>query len=154
MIGAIKMKLLKSCCGCICIFFGGIIILFLGLYVYDKWIWEEWPIERIEQVSGIRVPSYNIIETYKGKRYFTGDHHDLYIIEFKTVPSDELFDEIDKMIAAGNTNWVKEGNKYTFSIVWGNGLPTPKGESDNYDGTFGITITKGERNGEISSGSW
>ena len=146
--------MIKGCCGCFGILVGSLLLIFLGSYVYYEWIWEEWPIERIERVSGVKVPSYKIIETYKGKRSFTGDHHDLYIIEFKTVPSDELFDEIDKMIAAGNTNWVKEGNKYTFSIVWGNGLPTPKGESDNYDGTFGITITKGERNGEISSGSW
>ena len=145
---------IKSCIGCLGIILGSLLILFLGSYVYYEWIWEEWPVERIEQVSGIRVPSYNIIETYKGKRYFTGDHHDLYIIEFKTVPSDELFDEIDKMIAAGNTNWVKEGHKYTFSIIWGNGLPTPKGESDSYDGTFSLTITKGEKVGEIRSGSW
>ena len=144
----------KSCFGCLGILFGSMLILFLGSYVYYEWIWEEWPTERIERVTGVKVPSYKIIETNKGNRAFTGDYEDSFEIQFKDMPSDELFDEIDKMIAAGNTNWVKEGHKYTFSIIWGNGLPTPKGESDNYDGTFGITITKGERNGEISSGSW
>ena len=31
---------------------------------------------------------------------------------------------------------------------------TPKGESDSYDGTFSLTITKGDKIGEIRSGSW
>lgn len=105
-------------------------------------------------MSGVRVPSYKIIETNKGKRYFNGDHEDLFEIEFKTVPSDELFDEIDKMIDNGNTGWHRDGNRYSFSVIWGNGLPTPKGESGSYDGTFRLTITKGEKVGEIKSGSW
>ena len=105
-------------------------------------------------MTGVKVPSYKIIETHKSKRAFTGDHEDKYEIKFKTMPSDELFKEIDNLIANGNTKWIKEGNKYSFSIIWGNGLPTPKGESDTYDGTFSITITKGEKVGEIRSGSW
>jgi hypothetical protein len=144
----------KSCFGCLGILFGGLLILFLGLYVYYEWIWEEWPVERIERVTGVKVPSYKIIETHKGKRAFTGDHEDWFEIEFKKIPSDDLFDEIDRMIASGNTGWKRDGNNYSFSVVWGNGFPTPKGESDSYDGTFSITLTKGEKNGEIRSGSW
>ena len=144
----------KSCFGCIGLLFGSLLILLLGVYAYYEWIWEEWPPERIERVSGVRVPSYKIIEDHKGKRHFTGDHEDVYKIEFKTTPSDELFDEIDKLIANGNTGWLKDGNRYSFFVIWGNGLPTPKGESDSYDGTFSLTITKGEKVGEIRSGSW
>ena len=128
--------------------------LILGSYVYYEWIWEEWPTERIERVTGVKVPNYKIIETHKSNRSFTGDHEDRFEIEFKEIPSDELFDEIDRMIANGNTGWQRDGNKYSFSVIWGNGLPTPKGESDNFDGTFSITITKGEKLGEIRSGSW
>ena len=145
---------IKGCCSCLGIVFGGLVLFFLGLYAYGKWIWEEWPVDRIERVSGVRVPKYKIVEIHEGIRHFTGDHEDLYKIEFKTVPSDELFDEIDKMIANGNTGWQREGNRYSFSVIWGNGLPTPKGESDSYDGTFRITITKGEKVGVIKSGSW
>lgn len=147
-------KSTKGCCGCLCIFFGGIIVLFLGLYVYYEWIWEEWPVDRIERVTGIRVPKYRIIEIHEGKRHFTGDYEDWWKIEFETIPSEELFCEIDEMIANGNTGWLKEGDRYSFSVIWGNGFPTPKGESDSYDGTFRITITKGEKVGEIKSGSW
>ena len=144
----------KSCLGCLGISFGSLLILFLGSYVYYEWIWEEWPTERIERVTGVKVPSYKIIEAHKGERAFTGDHEDWYEIKFKNMPSDELFDEIDRMIANCNTGWQRDGNKYSFSVIWGNGLPTPKGESDNFDGTFSITITKGEKLGEIRSGSW
>lgn len=147
-------KSIKGCFGCLGILFGGLVLLFLGSYVYYEWIWEEWPPERIERVSGVRVPSYKIIESHKGERHFTGDHEYLYEIEFKTTPSNKLFDEIDRMIANGNTGWQREGNRYSFSVIWGNGLPTPKGESDSYDGTFRLAITKGDKNGEIRSGSW
>lgn len=128
--------------------------LILGSYVYYEWIWEKWPTERIERVTGVKVPNYKIIETHKSNRSFTGDHEDRFEIEFKEIPSDELFDEIDRMIANGNTGWQRDGNKYSFSVIWGNGFPTPKGESDSYDGTFSITIAKGEKVGEIRSGSW
>jgi hypothetical protein len=148
------MKYIKGCCGCLVALLGSLMLLFLVSYVYYEWILEEWPIERIERVTGVKVPSYKIIEKHKGVRHFTGDHEDWFEIEFKKIPSDDLFDEIDRMIASGNTGWKRDGNNYSFSVVWGNGFPTPKGESDSYDGTFSITLTKGEKNGEIRSGSW
>lgn len=144
----------RSCLGCLGILFGSMVGLILGSYVYYEWIWEKWPTERIERMTGVKVPNYKIIETHKSNRSFTGDHEDRFEIEFKEIPSDELFDEIDRMIANGNTGWQRDGNKYSFSVIWGNGFPTPKGESDSNDGTFSITIAKGEKVGEIRSGSW
>jgi hypothetical protein len=70
------------------------------------------------------------------------------------MPSDRLFEEIDGLIAAGNNHWKKEGDEYSFSIMWGNGMPTPKGEHDSDDRIFEITITMGKRSGEIRSGAW
>ena len=144
----------KSCFGCLGILFGSMLILFLGSYVYYEWIWEEWPTERIERVTGVKVPSYKIIQTHKGNRAFTGDNEDNHEIEFKTMPSDELFDEIDKIIASGKTGWHKDGKRYSFSVIWGNGFPTPEGENEQDDGTFSITLTKGEKVGSIRSGAW
>ena len=148
------MKNIKGCCGCLVALLGSLMLLFLVSYVYYEWIWEEWPIERIERVTGVKVPSYKIIETYKGKRSFTGDYEDRFGIKFESMPSEALFDKIDQMIASGNTGWHRDGKKYSFSVTWGNGYPTPKGENEEYDGTFSITITKGEKVGEIRSGSW
>jgi len=147
-------KTIKGCFGCLGIMIASILVLFVGTYIYIEWIWEEWPTERIERITGVNVPKYKIIEYNEGKKSFTGDYEDRYIIEFKTMPTEELFDEIDKKIESGNTGWQKEGKKYHFSVVWGNGFPTPKGENEEDDGIFGITLTKGEKKGEIRSGAW
>ena len=147
-------KLLKGCCGCLGIIFGFLLIVFLGFYVYYEWIWEEWSPARIERITGVRIPKYEIIDDNCGERGFTGDYMDDFTFEFKTMPSDELFDEIDKMILKGNTGWEKEGNIYSFSVMWGNGIPAPKGEKEEDDGIFGITITRGKKTGEIRSGTW
>lgn len=147
-------KSTKGCCGCLCITFGSIIVLFLGLYIYDKWFWEEWPVERIERITGVSLPKYKVIKLEEGERHFTCDYEDRYEIEFRTIPSDELFDKIDNMIANGNTNWRKEGETYKFSIIWGNDIPAPEGESEKADITFSITLNRGEKNGEIRSGTW
>ena len=144
----------KGCCGCLVIFFVGIFLVFIGSYVYHEWIWEAWPPARIERITGIKVPKYKVIKMDEGERHFTGDYEDKFEIEFQTIPSDELFDKIDEMLASGNTKWQKEGETYKFSIIWGNGLPAPEGESENMDTFFSITITKGKKNGEITSGAW
>ncbi len=134
--------------------FGFLLILFLGFYVYDKYIYEEWPVERVERITGINMPEFKIIKSNRGERSFNGDHMDSFTLEFEVVPSDEFFDEIDKMIEKGKTGWRREGITYKFSIIWGNGYPAPEGESEDADGTFGLTITKGEKKEFLESGSW
>lgn len=137
---------------------GGLLVSLLlcvvGGYVYFEWFWQEWPPERIERITGIRVPQYKVIDYHEGKRGFTGDYNDSYTFKFKTMPSDDMFDEIDKMIATGNTDWKRDGNKYSFSVMWGNGFPAPKGEREEDDGMFSITITRGETDGIITFGAW
>ena len=62
-------KMSKFGCGCLGILFLGLLFLILASYAYYEWIWEEWPVERIERVTGVSVPSYKIIETNKGNRF-------------------------------------------------------------------------------------
>ena len=147
-------KGVKGWRGCLGVLFVGLLLFILGYYAYHEWVWEEWPPARIERISGVRIPKYKIVKKQKGERSFNGDHEDRLEIVFVTMPSDELFDEIDRLIAAGNSNWHRDGNRYSFSIMWGNGMPTPEGERDEDDTTFFISITRGEKNGEITSGSW
>jgi hypothetical protein len=147
-------KTLKGCAGCLGILIACILALFVGLYVYYEWIWEEWPTERIERITGVKVPEFDVIERHESIRHIPGDYLDILTIEFESLPSDDLFDEIDKIIASSNTSWRKEGNKYHFSVMWGNGYPTPKGEREEADGIFHITLTKGEKKGEIRCGAW
>ena len=144
----------KGCLGCLGIVFGSLLVLFLGLYVYYEWIWEEWPVERIERITGVKVPEFRIIERHEGKRHFTGDYLDTLIIEFESIPSDELFEEIDRMIASNDTKWEKSDSVYSYSTFWGNGTPAPEGESESADAIFKITLTKGSKYGEIEDGAW
>ncbi len=147
-------KVIKGCLGCFGVFICGILILIGGLYIYAEWIYEEWPTERIERITGVRVPDFKVIKTFEGERHFTGDFMDTLIIEFETVPPEELFIEIDRKIATSKTKWKKTGDRYSFFTAWGNGYPAPVGESEGADGIFGITITNGKKMGKIIDGAW
>lgn len=130
-----------------------LLVLVVGTYVYHEWFWQEWSPARIERITGIKVPQYKVIECNEGNRGFTGDYENSFSFEFKTNPSDDLFDEIDKKIATGKSGWRRDGNTYSFSITWGNGYPAPKGEREEDDGMFSITITRGEKGGRITYGA-
>ena len=109
---------------------------------------EEWPIDRIERITGVRIPEYKVTKAFIGPTSFLGDYKDSLYIEFETLPSDELFEKIDSL------NWYREGDKYSFSTSWGNGSPAPEGENDEEDRFFEIKLTKGEKTGIIVYGWW
>lgn len=109
---------------------------------------EEWPIDRIERITGVRIPEYKVTKAFIGPTSFLGDFKDSLYIEFETLPSDELFEKMDSL------NWYREGDKYSFSTIWGNGSPAPEGENDEEDRFFEIKLTKGEKTGIIVYGWW
>jgi hypothetical protein len=109
---------------------------------------EEWPTDRIERITGVRIPEYKVTKAFIGPTSFLGDFKDSLYIEFETLPSDELFEKIDSL------NWYREGDKYSFSTSWGNGSPAPEGENDEEDRFFEIKLTKGEKTGIIVYGMW
>lgn len=148
------MKIFKITAWAIGGFLAILVMLVAGLYIYTTWFWQEWSPTRIERITGVRVPKYKIIEYHEGERSFTGDYSDWFILEFKKMPSEQLFDDIDKMIETGNTEWARKGNTYIYNHTWGNGIPAPKGENDNEDRTFCFIITRGEKRGEIKCGAW
>ena len=109
---------------------------------------EEWPIDRIERITGVRIPEYKVTKAFIGPTSFLGDFEDSLYIEFETLPSDELFEKMDSL------NWYREGDKYSFSTSWGNGSPAPEGENDEEDRFFKIKLTKGEKTGIIVYGMY
>jgi len=129
-------------------------IIFVSMLYYNKWTGQEWSPARIERITGVRVPEFKITNTVKGERGFNGDYEDQIDLEFKSMPSEELFKEIDKMIATGDTEWKRDGDRYSFSLIWGNGRPTPLGEREGDDCMFSIIITRGDKKGEIVYGAW
>lgn len=115
---------------------------------------EKWPTDRIERISGVRVPEYKVTKAIEGPTSFNGDYIDTLYIEFETMPSGEMFGQIDEMIEAGHPGWHKKGNQYSFTAIWGNGSPAPEGENEEDDRHFFLIITKGEKNGIITCGWW
>ena len=116
----------------------------------EKWTpkYEEWPTDRIERITKVRIPEYKVTKAFIGPTSFLGDFEDSLYIEFETLPSDELFEKMDSL------NWYREGDKYSFSTSWGNGSPAPEGENDEEDRFFEIKLTKGEKTGIIVYGMW
>lgn len=43
---------------------------------------------------------------------------------------------------------------YSYSKMWGNGLPAPKGENDEEDVFLEISLKKGSKQAIISYGVW
>ncbi len=106
---------------------GVLIIVTIGIAAYSFWKQDQWTPDRIERITGVKIPKYKVVNTNEGTRGFNGDYNNEYMIEFKKMPSDELFDEIDRMIEEGNTVWNKKGNQYTYSRVWGEWTSCTKG---------------------------
>lgn len=130
----------------------GLLLIIGGIEAYYKWIRPELTHARIERITEISVPRFEMFISRLGYDFLYDP--DAYQLYFHTTPSDELFDEIDKKIVPGNTNWKRNGNEYTFSIKWGDGYPAPKGESEDEIGKFSFSITKGKDVGYLIIGVW
>ena len=109
--------------------------------------------DRIERITGVRLPKMNIIEYHQGERSII-DYSDRLVVKFEEDISDQTYHTLDSLIATNKMNWRKKGNAYVFTAMWGNGMPAPKGEDEEEDRTFSITIEKGNNKATIYSGMW
>ena len=96
----------------------------------------------------------SIIDYHHGRTSFTGDYSDRLIVKFEEDISEKTYQTLDSLITTDKTSWRKNGNFYLFSVMWGNGMPTPEGENDEEDRTFSIAIEKGNNKATINSGMW
>ena len=110
--------------------------------------------EAIERITGVAFPELEILEYKKDKRSFLGDYNDKLTLEMEDELSESTYHYLDSIINAGNTQWFKHGDEYSYSIMWGNGLPAPKGESEEDDGMFSLSFKKGSKIINLSHGSW
>ena len=132
--------------------FAIVIILYVSLEIIDygtklyyacKGKGSQWYPARIERITGIRVPHYDVINHYISRLCVEHDS-----IRFRNIPSSDVFDEIDKRIMAGDTCWKRSGNLYSFHLWWDKECSPPKGE-EYYMGDFNIRLTKGGEYGKI-----
>ena len=115
---------------------------------------DEYPTDRIERITKVKVPEYKVIKFVRGPSAF--DFSDTIYIEFESVPSDELFEKIDELMSANeNSGWHTDDSiHYSFNTHWGNGISAPEGEKEEDDGIFKLDVTKGEKAGVIVFGCW
>ena len=133
-----------------------LIILFWGYVTYldykRKYYFTDE--DRIERITGVRLPDMDIVKYNKGKSSFTGDYCDRSLLEFEKIPSERVYQTLDSLIEIGKTGWRMNDSVYVFSATWGNGMPAPKGESEDEDRTFSISFNKGSKRATVNSGMW
>ena len=110
--------------------------------------------EAIERITGVAFPEVDIIDYKKDKRSFLGDYNDKLTLEMEDELSESTYHYLDSIINAGNTGWSKRDDEYSYSVMWGNGLPAPKGENEEEDGMFSLSFKKGSKIINLSHGSW
>ena len=106
----------------------------------------------IENITGVRLPKYKVVEYERGSHAFTGDYSADFVLEFKEIPSKDFYQLLNELYDHRTNS--KGITEYTFDCMWGNGLPAPKGESDSDDYFFHIKIPKGSKAFYIESGAW
>lgn len=108
----------------------------------------------IENITGVKLPRYEVVERHLCDDFFSNKHYksriehflecgdkDTFVLEFKKLPDSTFY---QKLIDNGFD--YREGC-YVFLLDWGSGLikneTPPKGESGNYQ--FTIEICEGEK---------
>ena len=110
--------------------------------------------ETIERITGVAFPELSIIDYEKGEAGFTGDYNDMLTLEMENDLSESTYHYLDSVISAGDTNWGKHNDVYRYSIMWGNGLPAPKGENEEDDMTFSLSFKAGSKIVTLNYGAW
>jgi len=102
----------------------------------------------IENITGVKMPKFKLVEYEKGNTFFNGDYSDYFTLEFKGLPDSTFYQNL-----RDNGFDYYEGC-YHFYLNWGSGLVedevVPKGESGNYG--FSMTICEGEKRFTINAG--
>ncbi len=102
----------------------------------------------VENITGVRLPNYKVVEYERGSRSFNGDYTDEFVLEFERIPDDAFYKKLDEHFDCF------EPGKYSYSAIWGNGIEAPKGVSEKHDGIFRVEIEKGSKTFYIEAGTW
>ncbi len=104
----------------------------------------------VENITGVRLPRYKVIDREEEWVCFgrSPEHTYLFTLEFNKVPDYEFYKKLDEHFDCF------EPGEYSFSVIWGNGLEAPKGESNEDDISFSIDIERGLKTFQIRVGRW
>jgi hypothetical protein len=108
----------------------------------------------IENITGVRLPKYKVVEYEQGERYFNGDYSDSFTLEFKEMPNTDFYDELDKCFRQSDNAKISDSTVYRWSKIWGNGIEPPEGELESGDYEFSIRIERGSKTFHIDMIRW
>lgn len=105
----------------------------------------------IELPPNVHMPRYKVVKFEKGRRSFNGDHTNSKAIEFKALPSEQLYNTLDSLSNLEGSNWNVSHKDtltlYCFGTSWQNGRLVRQGH-------FSIEITKWNKTAYIEYGAW
>lgn len=134
------------------LFFFILVLINIGLIGRRHMFDEDYILTRITEVY---FPEFKVIEYERGKQGSRGDYRDELILEFYELPTEKFYTEIDSLARCGDYGWsVKDDSTYYYSRMWGNGLPAPRGESNEEDMFLNIEIKRGEKRFHVNYGEW
>ena len=110
--------------------------------------------EVVETITSIKLPDFEVVDYQKGNASFVGDYSDEINIRFETDLADSTFVQLDSLVKKEKSEWSKNGNSYSYSVMWGNGMTPPAGEDKDFDGFFSLQIERGKREAVIQHGTW
>lgn len=127
----------------------------------------------VENIIGLRLPKYKVVEYDKDRRSFNGDYSDRFTLEFKRMPNDAFYDELDRhfrkyiptrqqldsisddeIYLFSRRAEIKDSTIYKMDCVWIHGLGTPEGEPEWGDYWYTIRIEKGSKTFRIEVTAW
>lgn len=120
-----------------------VVLFVLGImgYFYYQDYWREHHFVRprvIENITGVRMPKYKVIERNLEQAI---DYEDTFVLEFKDMPDSSFYQRLR------NNGFDYYDGCYCFHLNWGSGMVkdevVPKGEKGNYDYT--LMICEGEK---------
>ena len=136
---SIIYRCLKWILAIVLIFYASLELIDYGTRLYYAYHGTQWYPARIERITGIRVPHYEVLSHHVSRWCVEEDS-----FAFRKTPSSDMFDEIDKRIMEGDTCWKRKGNLYSFHLWWDKESKPPKGEK-YYTGDFQVKLMKGRR---------
>lgn len=95
----------------------------------------------IENITGVKMPKFKLVEYEKRNGFFNRDYLDSFILEFREMPDSTFYQTLR------DNGFEYYDGCYHFYRNWGSGLVedevVPKGESGNYD--FSMTICEDDK---------
>ena len=104
----------------------------------------------VENITGVMLPKYKVIDSEEEGRRARRSPEQTYnfTLEFKEIPGEDFYKKLDENFDSF------EPGEYSYSVIWGNGIGAPKGESDKDDISFSIDLERGSKTFHIRVMEW